>query len=114
MAHGLADAAVEEGPGVQLEPGHLRLGARAAARRDEHEVEGLQRPDHGERQRDAELVAQGRQRDGEELADPARAVDPCRVVQGAVDLLDPGDEQHHAQADAEPGADHADRRATPR
>ena len=48
------------------------------------------------------------QRDGEELAHGAGAVDPRGVVERGRDLLRAGHEQHHAEAEGDPGADHAD------
>ena len=71
---------------------------RAAARGHPDEVEVAEGEDDRQRQRHHELVAQAGQRDREELAHRARAVDAGRVVQVERDPLDPRDEEDHAEA----------------
>ena len=77
------------------------------------QVEGAQGPGDRERERDGELGPQAGQGDGEELPDRAGAVHLGRLVELGGNLGDPGDEQHHAEAEGDPGADHAERGQCP-
>ena len=108
---GEADLPVREGEAVDLEAGHGGRAAGAAAGGDVDDVEAGQRGDDGDRDADADLLAQARQGDRAELvpAGPAPSM-LGRLVQRGVDLAHAGDEQHGAQPEQHPGADDADRR----
>ena len=108
---GEADLALEEGEDVDLDARDRGRVARSAARRDVDDVEGGEGGDHRDGEADADLVAQARQRDRPELLEPARAVDPRRLVQRRVDLGHAGQQQDGAEAEQHPDPDDARRPA---
>ncbi len=99
---------------VHVHRGDDRGVPRPAGGRVVDDVEAAQGVDRRQDEGDEDLVAEPRQRHREELAEGAGAVDARRVVELERDLLHARDEQHHAQAEGDPGADHADRRQRPR
>ena len=97
-----ADLPLEEREDVDLDARDRRRVARAAAGRDVHDVERGERGDDGDRDADADLVAEAGHGDRPELLEPARAVEPRRLVQRGVDLGHAGQQQHGAEAEQDP------------
>ena len=108
MADARADLSGVERPVVGLEGRHRGRVARAAARGDEDEVEGLQRRHHRQRQCHGDLTAQRRQRDRDEFPCSPGTVEAGGLEEFRGDVADAGQEEHQAQADVEPRADQTD------
>ena len=79
-----SDLPLGEGEVVDLEPGHRRRQAGSAAGGDVDDVEARQGGDHRDRDADADLLAEARERDRPELLDasPRRRAGPTRRGRG--------------------------------
>ena len=90
-----------------IEKRHHRVGGveRAAAGQRHDDVEQLQRADHRKEDREADHRPEQRQRDVAEALEGAGAVHLRRLEQRLVDALQPGDVEHHVEAEILPQDD---------
>ena len=104
---GEAHLTFEERQDVDLDAGDCRGVPGAAACRHVDDVECGQGGDHRDGDADADLVPKARNGDGDELLEPACAIDPRRLEESRVDPGHPGEKQHRAESEQDPDPDQA-------
>ena len=108
-----ANPLLGEGKDVDLDSGYRRRVAGSARRRDVDDVKGGKRGDHRDGEAYADLIPEQRDGDPDELREPARAVDPRRLVERRVELRHAGPQQDGAESQQDPDSDEADGRERP-